>query len=122
MQRALIVAAQVDDGLDPEAVDRGQVVGCRFLMMRRPPQYAAAQSPAAFDAIAAIVAEIVDARQGQDALGEATVWLERDKQVFIGRGLSTDVVEASARAFVNAVNKMTAVCGLPSENQVAGGI
>ena len=59
---------------------------------------------------------------GQDALGEATVWLERDKQVFIGRGLSTDVVEASARAFVNAVNKMTAVCGLPSENQVAGGI
>lgn len=59
---------------------------------------------------------------GQDALGEATVWLERDKQVFIGRGLSTDVVEASARAFVNAVNKMMAVCGLPPENQVAGGI
>jgi 2-isopropylmalate synthase len=55
-------------------------------------------------------------------LGEATVWLERDNQMFIGRGLSTDVVEASARAFVNAVNKMTAVCGQPVETKISGGI
>ena len=59
---------------------------------------------------------------GQDALGEATVWVERDNQVFIGRGLSTDVVEASARAFVNAVNKMTAVCGQPAETKISGGV
>lgn len=60
---------------------------------------------------------------GQDALGEATVLVERDNQVFVGRGLSTDVVEASARAFLNAVNKMAAHCGCPEQsNKVAGGI
>ncbi|MCX7970985.1 MAG: 2-isopropylmalate synthase [Negativicutes bacterium] len=51
---------------------------------------------------------------GEDALGEATVWIERDGKTFSGRGLSTDVVEASARAFISAVNKMLAVCGHPS--------
>ena len=60
---------------------------------------------------------------GQDALGEATVWVEEGGQTFVGRGLSTDVVEASARAFLNAVNKMVAVCGRPSEpKQAAGGM
>lgn len=50
---------------------------------------------------------------GEDALGEATVWVERDGKVFSGRGLSTDVVEASAKAYVNAINKMVAACGCP---------
>ena len=60
---------------------------------------------------------------GQDALGEATVWVEGCNQIFVGRGLSTDVVEASARAFLNAVNKMVAACGSPSEpKQAAGGM
>lgn len=47
---------------------------------------------------------------GQDALGEATVWIENDEKIFIGRGLSTDVIEASARAYINAINKMLTVC------------
>ncbi|MEN6414624.1 MAG: 2-isopropylmalate synthase [Veillonellales bacterium] len=59
---------------------------------------------------------------GEDALGEATVWLERDGGTFIGRGLSTDVIEASAKAYVNAVNKMLAACGRPAKEQTAGGI
>ena len=60
---------------------------------------------------------------GQDALGEATVWVENDGQTFVGRGLSTDVVEASARAFLNAVNKMTAACGRPvAAKQATGGM
>lgn len=58
---------------------------------------------------------------GEDALGEATVWLERDGGVFIGRGLSTDVIEASAKAYVNAVNKMLAACGRPAKEETAGG-
>ncbi|TWH46083.1 2-isopropylmalate synthase [Sporomusa sp. KB1] len=48
---------------------------------------------------------------GEDALGEATVWLGHDDKIFIGRGISTDVIEASARAYVNAMNKMIGVCG-----------
>ena len=58
---------------------------------------------------------------GQDALGEATVWVESDNQVFVGRGLSTDVLEASTRAYLNAINKMLAACGRPLEIQNAAG-
>ncbi|MEY8763097.1 MULTISPECIES: 2-isopropylmalate synthase [Clostridium] len=43
---------------------------------------------------------------GKDALGEATVKVERDNKIFSAKGLSTDIVEASARAFINAMNKM----------------
>ncbi len=42
---------------------------------------------------------------GIDALGDVTVQIEVDGQRFTGRGVSTDVVEASARAFLNALNK-----------------
>lgn len=43
---------------------------------------------------------------GKDALGEATVWLECDGKVVSARGVSTDVIEASAKAYVQAVNKL----------------
>ncbi len=44
---------------------------------------------------------------GKDALGDVTVRISNDsKRVYIGRGVSTDVLEASAKAYVNAVNKM----------------
>jgi 2-isopropylmalate synthase len=59
---------------------------------------------------------------GEDALGEATVWVERDGRVFSGRGLSTDVIEASAKAYINAINKMLAVCDIPESGQDEGGI
>jgi 2-isopropylmalate synthase len=43
--------------------------------------------------------------RGIDALGDVTVQVEVDDgQRFTGRGVSTDIVEASARAFVNALN------------------
>ncbi len=58
---------------------------------------------------------------GQDALGEATVWVENNDQVFVGRGLSTDVVEASARAYLSAINKMVAACGRPDKKSYAAG-
>lgn len=51
---------------------------------------------------------------GQDALGEAVVWVERDGLTFSGRGLSTDVIEASAKAYLSAINKMLAACGSKS--------
>ncbi|HBH13640.1 MAG TPA: 2-isopropylmalate synthase [Clostridiales bacterium] len=44
--------------------------------------------------------------EGEDALGDATVKLRENGHVYIGRGLSTDVVEASVKAYINAVNKM----------------
>jgi len=46
---------------------------------------------------------------GQDAQGEVRVQIEYDGQLYRGRGVSTDSVEASAKAFLNAVNRIAAV-------------
>ncbi|MEG6512543.1 2-isopropylmalate synthase [Desulforamulus ruminis] len=45
---------------------------------------------------------------GKDALGDVTVKLRKADQekVYTGRGVSTDILEASAKAYVNAVNKL----------------
>jgi 2-isopropylmalate synthase len=43
---------------------------------------------------------------GADALGAVVVQLEADGAKVTGRGVATDVVEASARAYLNAVNKI----------------
>ncbi|AWB09910.1 MAG: 2-isopropylmalate synthase [Fervidicoccus fontis] len=44
---------------------------------------------------------------GTDALGEVTVRVQdSDNRVFIGRGSDTDILIASAKAFVSSVNKM----------------
>ncbi len=42
---------------------------------------------------------------GKDALGEVTVRVEKKGRIFLGRGLSTDIIEASAMAYTNAMNK-----------------
>jgi 2-isopropylmalate synthase len=43
---------------------------------------------------------------GKEALGEATVRINEDGRTFIGRGISTDIIEASAKAYVDAINRM----------------
>lgn len=45
--------------------------------------------------------------EGEDALGDALVKISDEAGfVYSGRGLSTDVIEASIHAYINAVNKM----------------
>ncbi len=44
--------------------------------------------------------------EGKDALGDAVVKLRENGKIFVGRGLSTDVVESSVKAYINALNKM----------------
>ena len=44
--------------------------------------------------------------EGADALGEATVRVSMDDRIFVGRGVSTDVIEASVKAYVNAINRV----------------
>ena len=46
---------------------------------------------------------------GVDALGDVIVQVESDDVRVSGRGVSTDVVEASARAFLGAVNRVVQV-------------
>jgi 2-isopropylmalate synthase len=45
---------------------------------------------------------------GKDALGEATVRVEIDGTIFSGIGTSPDIIEASARAYLNAFNRFFA--------------
>ncbi len=45
---------------------------------------------------------------GKDAQGEVNVEVEHQGQVYRGRGVSTDSVEASALAFLNAINRVAA--------------
>lgn len=54
---------------------------------------------------------------GVDALGESTVLVERDGKTFYGRGLSTNIIEASLRAYINAINSMIAACGFPDKEK-----
>ena len=45
---------------------------------------------------------------GKDAQGEVTVEVEHAGRLYRGRGVSTDSVEASARAFLDAINRIAA--------------
>lgn len=46
------------------------------------------------------------ATRGKDAIGEVTVKVSYQDKVFIGRGFSTDILEASVKAYLNAINKI----------------
>ncbi len=52
--------------------------------------------------------------KGKDAQGESTVELEHQGRTFRGRGVSTDSLEAGARAFLDAVNRIAMMAGLPA--------
>ena len=44
---------------------------------------------------------------GKEALGEATARIrDAEGRVHVGRGISTDIIEASAKAYVDAINRM----------------
>jgi 2-isopropylmalate synthase len=45
---------------------------------------------------------------GRDALGETTVLLELDGQLAQGQGVSTDILEASGRAYLRALSNALA--------------
>jgi 2-isopropylmalate synthase len=47
--------------------------------------------------------------EGIDAQGEVTVRIRRDDKTYVGRGADTDIVVASAKALLNALNRLLAV-------------
>ncbi len=50
--------------------------------------------------------EIRAVGSGQDALGEVTIRVREGSRIVQGKGLSTDVIEASARAYVDVLNRL----------------
>ena len=69
---------------------------------------------AAFKAIEKIVGvsfvledyKVHSVTEGQDAQGEAYVKIRRNGRIFTGKGVSTDIFEASVLSYINAINKM----------------
>jgi 2-isopropylmalate synthase len=48
---------------------------------------------------------------GKEALGEATVKITEEGKIYIGRGVSTDIIEASGKAYIDAINRMVSAQG-----------
>ena len=59
--------------------------------------------------------------EGIDAIGEVTIKVKSDGDTFIGRGASTDIIVASAKAYMNALNRLLASRGVPDKEPVAQG-
>lgn len=64
----------------------------------------------AIDKIVGLKGRLVDynihsVTSGKDALGEVNVRIEVHKKEISGRGASTDIIEASIKAYLNAINK-----------------
>ena len=52
--------------------------------------------------------------EGLDSIGEVVVRVDQDGKVFTGRGASTDIIVASAKAYVSALNRLISQEGLGS--------
>lgn len=48
---------------------------------------------------------------GKDALGEVTVRVSKNGKSFTGRGVSTDIIESSIRAYLDAINRVLSELG-----------
>jgi 2-isopropylmalate synthase len=57
--------------------------------------------------------EIRAVTSGTEAMGEVTVQVEENGRKVVGRGASTDVIEASARAYIDGLNKLASLRGRP---------
>ena len=47
--------------------------------------------------------------EGIDAIGEVTIRIQKDEGVYVGRGSDTDILVASAKAYLNALNRLLAM-------------
>ena len=46
--------------------------------------------------------------EGVDALGDVTIRIRQGESTFVGRGSDTDIIVASAKAYMNALNRLLA--------------
>ena len=46
--------------------------------------------------------------EGIDALGDVTIRIRQNSNTFVGRGSDTDIIVASAKAYMNALNRALA--------------
>lgn len=58
--------------------------------------------------------------EGKDTLGEVLITLRTGDRIFNGRGLSTDIIEASILSYINALNKLTAYFEKEQSSEMQG--
>ena len=46
--------------------------------------------------------------EGVDAFGDVTIRIRQGDSTFVGRGSDTDIIVASAKAYMNALNRLLA--------------
>ena len=73
----------------------------------------------ALNSLAGVPNELVEfsvksVTEGIDAIGEVTIRLRRDGELYSGHSADTDVVVAAAQAFVNALNRLVAGSAQPA--------
>ena len=71
----------------------------------------------AIERATAVSAQLVDfnvqsVTEGLDSIGEVVIRVQQDENIFTGRGASTDIVVASAKAYLSAVNRLIAQEGV----------
>ncbi|MBI2885650.1 MAG: 2-isopropylmalate synthase [Chloroflexi bacterium] len=49
--------------------------------------------------------------ESTEAMGEVTIRIQSEGQTFVGRGVSTDIIVASGKAYLNALNRLVAAKG-----------
>ena len=50
--------------------------------------------------------QIQSVTEGREAMGDALVKLRSDGELYSGKGISTDIIGASIRAYISALNKI----------------
>jgi 2-isopropylmalate synthase len=107
MPRASVVISRAGDKQEASAEGNGMIdAACRAI-----------RSATGFES-RLIGFNVSSVTGGIDALGDVVVQLEADGLKVSGRGVSTDVVEASARAYLAAVNRLARIRARNEERQV----
>jgi 2-isopropylmalate synthase len=107
MPRASVVVSRAGDKKEASAEGNGMIdAACRAI-----------RSATGFES-RLIGFNVSSVTGGIDALGDVVVQLEADGLKVSGRGVSTDVVEASARAYLAAVNRLARIRARNEERQV----
>jgi 2-isopropylmalate synthase len=90
-------------------------------------RHASAQGTGPVDAVCKAIDSIIDmdveltefsvnsVTEGIDALGEVTIRIDHNHATYSGRGSDTDIVVASAKAYVNAINRALMISELQGE-------
>lgn len=52
--------------------------------------------------------------EGIDAIGDVTIRVEKEGKAYVGRGSDTDIIVASGKAYMNALNRLLVAEGVPT--------